>query len=225
MRTFSSSSIARKFVMSITGAFLILFIIFHLSMNLLLLFDDGTTYNLAAHFLESFPVIRVIELTLAAGFLIHIILGTLLGYKNYRARPKKYKVKHSKNTSSWTSRNMLLLGGFILTYLLIHLMNFFWKIKFGEVPQTMVNGEQINDTYNLVAGLFKQYWWYDVIYVLGAIFLGLHLLHGFWSAFQSIGLDNDTWRPRLQIISIIFAMIVAVGFASIPIYFFIVANF
>ena len=116
---------------------------------------------------------------------------------------------------------MYILGGLILIFLVIHLSNFFWKIKFGIISTISYNGDEteLHDVYSLVAGLFKSWWWYDAIYILGVIFLFLHLTHGFWSAFQTIGWGNDKWINRLKIISYMYAIIVAGGFAFIPLYF------
>ena len=115
------------------------------------------------------------------------------------------------------------LGGVIFIFLVIHLANFFWKIKFGTIASISYDGgeTELHDVYSLVSGVFKIWWWYDVIYIVGAIFLFLHLTHGFWSAFQTIGWDNDKWIYRLKIISYIYAIIVAGGFAFIPLFFLI----
>lgn len=224
MAKFFNSSIGKKIIMSLSGFFLMLFIIVHLSVNLLLLLGDGSLFNLAAHFMDTNPVVSIIEPILGIGFLFHIIYSVIITTKNYFARPVKYKVKKPDFSSSWASRNMFILGGLIFTFLIMHIINFFWKIKFGEVSTILINGKEMLDTYTLVTQLFINYWWYDLTYVLGAIFLGLHLTHGFWSAFQTIGLDNKTWQPRLMIIAKIFAFIIAAGFAIIPLYFLIKSN-
>ena len=151
------------------------------------------------------------------------MLGTstiagLLTLKNQMARPQGYKVA-SKTKASWASKNMFILGGLILVFLVIHIANFFWKVKFGTVAAITYNGQELHDVYGLVAGLFKGWWWYDALYILGAIFLFLHLTHGFWSAFQTLGWGNEKWTIRLKVIGYIYATIIAGGFALIPLYF------
>jgi succinate dehydrogenase / fumarate reductase cytochrome b subunit len=119
---------------------------------------------------------------------------------------------------------MFILGGFVLIYLGIHLSNFFWKVNFGHVEKVMINGTEMDNLYTLVTTLFLNWWWYDVIYILGAVFLALHLSHGFWAAFQSLGWNNDRWRIRLKRIAYAFAIIMGIGFSTIPLYFLITAN-
>lgn len=220
MTKFFTSSIGQKFFMSITGLFLMLFLIVHLTINSLLLFGDGTLFNQAANFMSSNPVMKVIEPILALGFILHIIYAAYITLKNMKARPKGYKIT-TKTKASWASKNMFVLGTLIFIFLVIHLANFFWKVKFGTVETVMVEGKELHDVYALVAGLFKGWWWYDVIYIVGVIFLFLHLTHGFWSAFQTIGWDNEKWMPRLKVIGYIYSIIICGGFAFIPLYFLI----
>ncbi len=224
MSKFLFASIGRKFMMSITGLFLLVFIAVHLGLNLLLIFDDtGDLFNLGAHFMATNPLIKIMEPVLGLGFLIHIVWSLYLEFQNWRARPVKYNKQARGDSSSWASRNMLLLGALVLTFLVLHVINFFWVIKFSpETMQTVhVDGTEMEDAYTLVATLFKTSILYSSIYVLGAILLGLHLSHGFWSAFQTLGLNNKHWMKRWQFIAKIYAVVVAVGFAAIPLYFLI----
>lgn len=197
-----------------------LFLIVHLTINSLLLFGDGTLFNQAANFMGSNPVMKVIEPILALGFILHIIYAAYITLKNMKARPKAYKIT-TKTKASWASKNMFVLGTLIFIFLVIHLANFFWKVKFGTIETVMVEGKELHDVYALVAGLFKGWWWYNVIYIVGVIFLFLHLTHGFWSAFQTIGWDNEKWMPRLKVIGYIYSIIICGGFAFIPLYFLI----
>ncbi len=197
-----------------------IFLCVHLTVNSLLLFGDGELFNIAANWMSSNPLMKVIEPVLAIGFILHIIYATYITLKNRMARPTGYKVK-SKTNISWASNNMFVLGGFIFIFLVIHLANFFWKVKFGTLDVITVNGKEMHDTYSLVVGLFKGWWWYDVLYIVGAIFLFLHLTHGFWSAFQTIGWGNEKWICRLKTIGYIYAVIIGGGFAFIPLYFLI----
>ncbi|MBI9055893.1 MAG: succinate dehydrogenase cytochrome b subunit [Bacteroidales bacterium] len=218
MSKFFTSSIGQKFFMSITGLFLMMFLCVHLIINSLLLFGDGELFNEAANFMSSNPLMKVIEPILALGFIMHIIYAAYITLKNRMARPQAYKVV-SKTKVSWASKNMFILGGLVLVFLVIHLANFFWKIKFGTVATVSADGHELHDVYSLVAGLFKGCLLYNVLYILGAIFLFFHLTHGFWSAFQTIGWNNNKWIGRLKTISYIYAIIIAGGFAVIPLYF------
>ncbi len=221
MSKFLYASIGRKFLMSITGIFLMLFILVHLTVNLLLIFDDsGDLFNQGAHFMATNPAIEIMEPVLALGFTIHIIWSLFISYQNWRARPVKYSRQDLGAASTWASRNMLILGALVAVFLVIHIMNFFWVIRFDphSIPKT---GSGLEDTYTLVSNLFGTKIWYDILYISGAILLGLHLTHGFWSAFQTVGLNNRNWMCRMQWIARIYAIIVAVGFSVIPVYFLI----
>lgn len=213
------SSIGRKLIMSVTGLFLMTFLLVHLTVNLMLLFGDGTLFNLGAHFMANNPVIRVIEPILAVGFIVHILYASIITLLNQRARPIGYNQKEGNPFTSWASKNMYILGGTILIFLVIHLTNFFWKIKFGDLSTVTIQGKEIEDAYSLVSGLFINYWWYDLLYIMGAVLLGLHLSHGFWSSFQTLGWNNKIWINRLEVIAIVYALIIGTGFAIIPLFF------
>ncbi len=224
MSSFLSASIGKKFIMSVSGLFLVLFLAVHLIVNLLLIFDDtGELYNVAANFMSTNPIIRTIEPLLGLGFLVHILWSFVLEYNNWKARPVKYNKKNKSATSSWASRNMLVLGGIILVFLVIHIINFYWIIRFNphEMNEVIIGGVHMEDSYTLVADLFKYSLVYNIFYILSAILLGFHLSHGFWSAFHTLGWNNENWMNRLQIIGKVYAVIIAVGFSVIPLYFFI----
>lgn len=224
MSNFLTVAIGRKFIVSISGIFLMLFICVHLGVNLLLIFDDsGELFNQGANFMATNPFIKIMEPVLGLGFLIHIIWSLYVSYTNYRARPVRYAQSNASYSSSWASRNMLILGSLVLVFLVIHLMNFYYIIKFNyeSMLSTEIDGIAMHDTYRLVAGLFKASTVYCIIYMLGAILLGLHLSHGFWSSFHTLGFSNKNWISRLQVIGRIFAVIIAAGFAIIPLYFMI----
>ncbi len=225
MSKFLYASIGRKFLMSVTGIFLLLFILVHLTINLLLIFDDsGALYNEGAHFMVTNPAIKIMEPILALGFLVHIIWSLLISWENYKARPVKYKKQDLSVESSWASRNMLILGALVFVFLVIHLANFWWKIKVSGhdlLNQGLEPGADMHNTYLLVSTLFKTSWFYSLLYILGGVLLGLHVTHGFWSAFQTIGFSNKVWLNRLQTVAKVYAVVVALGFAIIPLYFMI----
>jgi succinate dehydrogenase / fumarate reductase, cytochrome b subunit len=219
MGNYFNTSVGRKYLVSISALFLISFLAVHLTVNLFLLVSQEA-YNLATLFMTTNRIIGIIEPLLAVGFLVHIIFSAILTISNQFARPQKYAMVDQRETSSWTSRNMFVLGGLILIFLVIHLSNFWYKMKFGEMEIVEHAGVMVPDAYSMVTGKFV-IWWYVLIYVAGAVFLGLHLLHGFQSAFQSLGLNNDLWRRRWSLLGLIYTLIITIGFAIIPVYFFI----
>ncbi len=228
MTYFFKTSIGKKLLVSITGLFLVLFLSEHLLINLLIVFDDsGDLFNLAAHFLESNPVIRIIEPVLIIGFILHIIITIAITIQNYLQRDvnhsgvKRYEVRDSSVGSTWMSRNMIILGTFVLSFLVVHLINFFWKMKFTGDPlleEVVIDGVAMENAYALVVAAFSRSYIIISIYVIGAIALGLHLYHGIWSAFQTIGLSNKKWRRILNVIGIAFSIMMAVGYAFIPVF-------
>ncbi|MBE9467619.1 MAG: succinate dehydrogenase cytochrome b subunit [Bacteroidetes bacterium] len=222
MSNIFSSSIGRKLIMSISGLFLISFICVHLSVNLLLIFDDsGELFNLAAHFMDSNPIVKIVEPLLAIGFAVHIIYATIITIQNKKTRPQKYSVQNNKATSSWSSRNMYILGTLIVLFLAVHLSDYFYKIKFGIMPTITIDGTIMNDAYLVVSKSFINHFWYSLLYIASGLFLGLHLTHGFWSAFQTIGWSNTLWLKKLKTIALVYAIIIATGFSIIPLYFLI----
>ena len=223
MSKFLTASIGRKFVMSLSGLFLVVFIAVHLGLNLLLIFDNsGDLFNQGAHFMASNPLIKVMEPILGLGFVIHIVWSFFLEIQNWRARPVKYAKKNMSGASTWASRNMLVLGALVLVFLIIHILNFFVKMKYTGDPllsEVTINGTHMHNAYALVSAAFIESLPLSIFYILGGILLGIHLSHGFWSAFQTLGLNNKNWLKRWQVIGKIYAVVVAVGFAVIPLYF------
>lgn len=219
MTSFLNASVGKKFLVSVSGLFLITFLAVHLTVNLFLLAGQES-YNMAAHFMVSTPAIKVMEPILGIGFLLHIAYSVFLTISNQSARPLKYAKVDQRETSSWPSRNMFVLGSLILIFLALHLSNFWFKMKFGEMSYINYGGEMVQDAYSLVTGKFV-IWWYVLIYVAGAAFLGLHLLHGFQSAFQTLGLNNNNWRKRLTVLGALYSFAIAAGFSVIPIYFLV----
>ncbi|MDR0543969.1 MAG: succinate dehydrogenase cytochrome b subunit [Odoribacteraceae bacterium] len=223
MSSFITSSIGKKAIMGASGFFLVSFLCVHLTANLMIVADSsGETFNEVCHFMATNPVVRVIEPALALGFLLHIALASWLTLQNMAARPVKYARSNQAGNASWASRNMYILGSLILVFLLIHLWNFWWKIKFAGDPllaEIEVDGVLVENTYALVSGLFKTSVAYCGLYILGSILLGLHLAHGFGAAFQSVGLSNRVWRKRWNFLGMLFAIVIAAGFSIIPIYF------
>jgi succinate dehydrogenase / fumarate reductase cytochrome b subunit len=227
MSNIFSSSIGKKLVMSLTGLFLIVFLLVHLGINSLLLFDkSGDLFNLGAHFMATNPLIKVFEPVLALGFLLHIVWAFTLTLRNMQARPVKYAVNKQSGNATFASRNMFVLGLIVLGFLAIHLANFFIKIKFTGSPllaEVDVDGVMMENAYALVSQLFLNPL-YSVVYVIWVGALWFHLTHGFWSAFQTIGLNNQIWIKRWKAVAYIYATVIAVGFAIIPLYFLLGFN-
>ena len=216
-KTFSST-LGRKFIMSITGLFLCSFLVVHLVGNLTLFYKDGgEAFNIYSHFMANNPVIRTMEFVLVAGFLFHIYDAIVLTRRNKGARPVGYANNHPEENSTWSSRNMGLLGTVILVFLLVHLWNFFVPARFGEL-EGVPEKEYLN-LYSEVALAFKNPI-YVGLYVISMVALAYHLIHGFQSAFQSLGLTHKKYTPFIQKFGVAFSIIISLGFAIIPLYFF-----
>jgi succinate dehydrogenase / fumarate reductase, cytochrome b subunit len=202
------SSITKKFVMALAGLFLLTFLPVHLAINLMLLKSVPGPFNAAAHFMATFPLIKIMEVVLFAAILIHISWGIFLQIQNWFARPIGYS--HSnKSETSFFSRFMIWTGAIILTFLILHWFNFYF-IKLGLVKG---NAE---DFYSVAHSLFKIPA-YDIIYLTCFTLLGFHLFHAFYSAFQTLGLNHRLWNPVVRPIALIYAVLIPAGFASIPI--------
>ncbi len=205
------SSIGKKLIVALAGGFLLVFLLVHLGINLLLLVNDnGTLFNEASHFMGTNFVIKVMQHVLAFGLLLHVVFAIIVTLKNWTARPSKYYTSNSSETSFF-SKYMIHTGGIILAFLVIHLLNFFYKMKFTEMTMS---------DYDLVSGLFVQ-WQYSVFYIVCFLFMGFHLNHAFQSAFQTLGFNHNKYTPTLKLIGLIYSLIIAGGFSAIPIFFLI----
>lgn len=209
-----SSSIGRKLVMSISGMFLIMFLTLHLAINFTAVISREA-YEAASHFMSENIFIKMMVPVLALGFVVHIVMGLILTIQNRKARPTDYAVKGKQPKVSWASKNMFALGIIILGLLIIHLNHFWAKMQLQEFL-----GNEMANPYDLVVATFSN-WWNVLIYVVWILAIGFHLTHGFWSMFQSMGLNNNKWLPRLQIIAIIYSHVIMLGYLIIPIYFFL----
>jgi succinate dehydrogenase / fumarate reductase cytochrome b subunit len=201
------SSISKKFVMALAGLFLLLFLPVHLIINLMLLKSDPAPFNNAAHFMATFPVIKIVEIVLMGTILIHIIYGLTLQVQNWMARPTAYR-SGQKAETSFFSRFMIWTGGSIFIFLLIHFFNFYF-VKLG-----IVEGDPEN-FYDMAHQLF-QIPGYIVLYWICFILLGFHLYHAFGSAFQTLGLNHRIWTPVVKVVALFYAIILPLGFSIIP---------
>lgn len=217
-----NSSVGKKLVMSITGAFLVLFILFHMSMNLTAIISPEG-YNMICELLGANWYALVGTAVLALGVVIHFIYALILTLDNYRARgTQRYAVTVREPGVGWASKNMLVIGFIILAGLVLHLFNFWAKMQLVEVLGGHANslGYHPADGAALIAYTFSQ-WYYVVIYLLWFAALWFHLTHGVWSMFQSAGWANDTWYPRLKCVANIVATLVFLGFAAVVVVYFL----
>lgn len=227
MANLFSSSIGKKLIMSLSGLFLITFLLIHLTINSFLLldgvfgFEEGQMFNAGAHFMGTFPLIKIVEPILGVGFLIHIIYSLTLTLQNKKARGSvKYASGDKTENVEWSSKNMFILGLAMVAFLVVHLMNFWVRIKItGDVGHAefpylgtgMVHGE---DAYTLVNSAFQNIY-LVIAYIVGSVALAFHLTHGFWSAFQTIGWNNQIWMKRLKVIGAVIAWMIGLGFSVI----------
>jgi succinate dehydrogenase / fumarate reductase cytochrome b subunit len=210
-----NSSIGRKLIMSISGVFLVLFLLFHMTMNLVLVFS-AEAYDWICEMLGANWYAIAATLVLAGGFVIHILYGTWLTLQNKLARGTNRYASANKTETEWAAQNMYVLGLVILLGLAVHLCNFWYKMQLSELLH--LEGA-VSKGSGLVIGLFSNYPIYTLVYLawLGAIWF--HLTHGIWSAFQTLGLNNKIWFPRLKFIANIVATLIMIGFAVVPVYF------
>lgn len=210
-RTFSYT-VGRKLIMAATGLFLVLYLIEHLIGNLLLLIpDNGDVYNAYSHFMVNNIFIRVVEVLLFLSFAFHIVDGIGLYLRNKKSRPVKYKVNNPSANSFWSSRNMAITGSIIFIFLIIHLKDFFFSYR--------VSGTVTNLYEEAVRAFSNPY--YSIFYVIAMILIGLHLHHGFSSAFQTLGMRHPKYYPFLRGLGVFLAVVISVGFSIIPIFFLI----
>ncbi len=212
-----TSSVGKKWVMALTGLFLITFLVVHAGINACIWANDnGKMFGDAAHFMGSSWVIRIIEIGLMAGFLIHIVQGLVLVFQNRSKRKKGYSVIMGNKGSKWYSRSMGLLGTLILIFLIIHLSHFWVP---NRDNQGWLLGEELN-LYDRMKRAFQMEL-IVIIYVLGCISLAWHLLHGFQSAFRTIGVSNKRYLLLLNTAGIGFSIIVPLIFAMMPVSFYL----
>ncbi|MBI3883198.1 MAG: succinate dehydrogenase cytochrome b subunit [Sphingobacteriales bacterium] len=213
---FFTSSLGKKYVMALTGLFLVSFLIVHVGVNSCIFVNDGgETFNTAAHFMSHNWVVRILEIGLFAGLILHIVQGLMLWAQNNAARPVKYEVKDSSKNSTWYSRSMGLLGTLLLFFLIIHLSHF-WV----ETKQDLYFGEDNENSYASIIAVFHVWYW-ALAYVLGVISLFWHLFHGFQSAFQSLGVNHKKYTPIIKTLGYGYSIIVCILFALMPILVFL----
>jgi succinate dehydrogenase / fumarate reductase cytochrome b subunit len=206
--------------MALLGTFLLIFLLVHLTINLCLLRqDDGLWFNAAAHFMGTNYIVKIFEVVLFAGFILHILLGIILQVRNWMSRPVRYMVTN-KSVTPFLSKYMIYTGGIVLFFLIIHFMNFYF-IKLGWVGENAprIDGEP---NFYLIARELFSVPGYSILYIVLFIILGVHLYHAFGSAFQSLGLNVKKYTHVIEKAGLIYSIIIPAGFIIIPLYFLII---
>lgn len=215
------SPIGRKFIMSISGIFLVLFLLFHSCMNIVVIISPES-YNQICAFLGANWYAVIGSLVLALGFVVHILYALYLSFLNLRARGEvRYAVKATSTDVEWSSKHMLILGVIIMGFIVLHLYNFWFKMQFAELSGIHTGAFDPQDGAAYVSSLFS-HWIYCVLYIIWLVALWLHLTHGVWSALHSLGLNNKKWLPRIKVIGNVVSTIIVLMFMSVPIYYLIV---
>lgn len=224
----TNSSVGKKLVMSISGCFLVLFILFHMSMNLTMLFS-WQGYNAICEFLGANWYALAGTALLAAGVLVHFVYAFILTIDNYRARGKqRYAVTVQEKGVSWASKNMLVLGVIVILGLGLHLVHFWSKMQLVEIVgqhAALVEGLEVSATNGAALMMITFSKWYNVVlYLVWFAALWFHLTHGVWSMFQTAGFANDTWYPRLKCGANIVATLIFLCFAVVAVYCYLTST-
>jgi succinate dehydrogenase / fumarate reductase cytochrome b subunit len=216
---FLTSSIGQKLVMSLSGLFLMVFLLIHLLGNLQIISDDGgESFNRYAYFMTHNPLIKAVSYLLYASILLHAVQGLLLWRENRRAKGRGYAVKFAR-TSESASRNMAWIGIVLLVFIVLHMYQYWFQMHWGalDLIDYVGQSEPVKDLYSLVAASYENVY-YVGFYVISMGVVGYHLWHGFWSAFQTLGLNHPKYTPLIKWVGMIYAVAVPALFALIPIW-------
>lgn len=208
----------RKTIIAGSGLFLCIFLVVHLSANCILILPTEIAqkyYNSYSTFLRENFLIQLVAYLLYTSILLHVIYALIITLKNRKAKPQKYIVNHANANSTWTSQNMGLLGTFILLFIVVHLANFWARIKLGMGNPVGLDAAGHHDVYEVTSSLFHNIY-YVIFYTLMTIPLAFHLHHGFKSAFKTLGFYHKKGLRIIAKIALIYAIIIGVGFGSIP---------
>lgn len=199
------SSIGKKYLMALTGLGFIGFLCGHLAGNLTLYVGRDAFISYAEHLHALGPLVTVAEISLLSLAIVHVLTGSTLFYQNFRSRPERYCVNKSAGGRTIGSRTMPYTGFLVLIFVIIHLMNF----HFVDKTDTTI--------FNIVAATFE-----DTVammfYIFSMVVVAIHVSHGLWSSFQTLGANHPKYMPGVMILSVVFAMVVGVGFGFLPIY-------
>lgn len=224
---FLTSSLGKKLLMSLTGLFLISFLIIHLIGNFQLLIDDGgKQFNVYAKFMTTNPLIKTVSYLLYGSILLHAVQGLLIWRQNRIARGgTRYAVKVTRavNTSAKLSSNMGWLGVIVLVFILVHMYQFWLQMKLGNLPMATYDGQEYKDLYTIVAAAYQNIF-YVIFYVVSMLVIAFHLWHGFQSSFQTLGLNHRKYTPFIHVLGKLIAVVIPLGFAVIPVFMFLLRN-
>lgn len=216
MAGLTQSTIGRKFLMALSAMFLLIFLVIHLSINLISVFSEEG-FNAASEFMGTNPLIQfVMQPILFVGVIFHFVMGFVLELKNNAARPVKYAVAKNSGNSTWMSRNMIISGAFILVYLFIHLADF-W---FPTISKNYLGAVHVESDFEHLQEKFQPLW-RVVLYVLAFVLLGLHLAHGFQSSFQSIGARHPKYLKCVNTLGTWYSILIPLGFIIVAVFHFV----
>ncbi len=225
-KRFYLSSLTQKLILALAGLFLLLFLLVHMGINLFLLpitENHQQVFVEAAHFMGTNPVISIFEKVLFLTFIIHIIMGLIVQFQNWKARSHRYAV-YGKSKTSFGSRYMIHTGIIIFLFLILHFVHFYFiKIGLTKPMEGALTAQQAlhahEHFYEIAKYLFENCLLYSIIYIVAFIGLAIHINHGFQSAFQTLGFNHDKYTLAIKVIGSIYALIICVGFTIIPLYF------
>lgn len=222
---FFTSAVGRKLVMALTGIFLISFLLIHVGLNACIFNDlpyfnsqdNGSMFNRAAHFMGASLVIRILEIGLFAGFILHIVQGYAVEAKNRSMRKQGYEVGLSNRGSKWYSRSMAILGTLVFIFLVVHIAHFWVPARITHNLEPVTYG--YTETHNSFLRMYEVFQnpLVVILYLVGVLALAYHLFHGFHSAFRSLGVHNRKYLSMLQTLGYWFTIIVCLLFALMPI--------
>lgn len=217
------SSLTKKYWMALTGLFLSVFLIVHLAGNLVLLGgkEMAENFNAYAEFMTTFPIIKITSYLLYFSILFHAFDGILLTIQNRKARPVKYHYEKPSANSNWASRNMAFLGTIMLFFIVGHMATFWWRMKFGELPLDAAGRKDLYTVVDMYFTTASTALLHVLIYVVAMIAIAFHLLHGFQSSFQTLGVNHPKYTPLIKKIGVGFAVVIPALFAIIPVYMYL----
>jgi len=225
MSNIFTSSIGKKFWMALVGLFLCVFLVLHLSINLLLLLPDRSYFDMGVYIMST-PPVMIMEIFLFGSIAFHIFLGLLLQIQNWMARPVRYAKKYNSETSFF-SKYVIWTGGIIFIFFCLHFMDFFFY-KFGwfGCDPASIGIKDVTETdtaanhnfYDIARFIFASKP-YCLIYAGFMVLLAFHLIHTFQSAFQSLGWNHPTYTPIIKWVGYVYSVVIPAGFAIIPLYF------
>jgi succinate dehydrogenase / fumarate reductase cytochrome b subunit len=211
----SSTSVGKKVLMALSGFFLMFFLLQHLLINMLSVISVDA-FNEVSEFMGTNPMIQfALQPVLFFGIIFHLIMGMRLEMQNRNARPIQYAMNKPSENASWMSRNMIITGVMVMLFMALHMVDFF----FPTINAHYITHEHL-DSFGMVAAKFTNPV-YVGVYLLAFVFLALHLMHGFQSAFQSVGFNHKKYTPTLKKLGTLYAIIVPLGYAIVAIFHFV----